>query len=187
MSDQVVMIDTIMSDMDVMYWLPYSNAAATVEGQKEVALGYIKDFIKHWDELGYGVWAICIRDAKLGSLGSFIGYCGFLPEQIELAGPELAYAMKKSMWRKGLVTEALIACLDWIFVKLEIFCVHAVTDKENVASRRVLEKIGMSYKKDVNLPSMTQSLKEMVYFHFILSSVRLIFEKMKPNFEDSTT
>ena len=28
---------------------------------------------------------------------------------------EIAYAMGKSMWGKGLVTEALIACLDWIF------------------------------------------------------------------------
>ena len=84
------MVDTIMSDMDVMDWLPYSDAVSTLEGQQEVALGYITDFIKPWDSLGFGVWAVCIRDTELGSLGGYIGYCGFIPEQIEGAGPEIA-------------------------------------------------------------------------------------------------
>jgi ribosomal-protein-alanine N-acetyltransferase len=151
MSDQDAMVDTIMSDTDVMCWLPYSDAVSTVKAQQEVALGYITDFIRPWEELGYGIWAICIKDNELGPLGDFIGYCGFLPEQIEGAGPEIAYAMGKSMWGKGLVTEALTACLDWIFIKPEIFGVHAVTDKENIASRRVMVKIGMKHEKDVDL------------------------------------
>ena len=151
MLDQDAMVDTIMSDMDVMYWLPYSDAVSTVAGKRDVSLGYITDFIKPWDEFGFGVWAVCIRDTELGSQGDFIGYCGFLPEQIEGAGPELAYAIGKSMWGKGLITEALIACLDWVFIKPEIFCVHAVTDKGNKASRCVMEKIGMRHEKDVDL------------------------------------
>jgi hypothetical protein len=32
------MVDAIMSDMDVMRWLPYSDAVSTFEGQQEVAL-----------------------------------------------------------------------------------------------------------------------------------------------------
>lgn len=151
LSDQAAMVGTIMSDMDVMEWLPFSDAVSTVEGQHEVALGYITDFIKPWDSFGFGVWAVCVRDTELGSLGGFVGYCGFIPEQIEGAGPEIAYAIKKSMWGRGLVTEALTACLDWIFMKPEICCVHAVTDTENLASRRVMEKIGMRHEKDVDL------------------------------------
>jgi ribosomal-protein-alanine N-acetyltransferase len=151
LSDQSAMVDAIMSDMDTMYWLPYSDAVSTFEGQKAVALGYINDFIKAWDAFGFGVWAACIRDTELGPLGNFIGYCGFLPEQVEGAGPEIAYAIKKSMWGKGLITEALITCLDWIFIKPEISYVYAVTDKVNTASRRVMEKIGMRHEKDVDL------------------------------------
>jgi len=151
LSDQAVMVDTIMSDMDVMDWLPFSDAVSTSQGQREVALAYIEEFIKPWDSRGFGVWAVCIRDSELGSLGGFIGYCGFIPEQIERAGPEITYAIKKSMWGKGLVTEALTACLKWIFIKPDVFCVHAVTDKENIASRRVMEKIGMRHEKDVDL------------------------------------
>jgi RimJ/RimL family protein N-acetyltransferase len=165
LSDQAAMVDTIMSDMDVMEWLPYSDAVSTLEGQQEVALGYIKEFIKPWDSLGFGVWAVCIRDSELGAMGGFIGYCGFIPEKIEGAGPEIAYAMKKSMWSNGLVTEALTACLDWIFGKPEISCVHAVTDKENIASRRVLDKIGMRHEKNVDLyDSVAKGLGLLPYY-----------------------
>ena len=55
------------------------------------------------------------------------------------------------MWGKGLTTEALSACLDWIFIKPEISRVYAVTDKEDTASRRVMEKLGMKHEKDVDL------------------------------------
>lgn len=91
---------------------------------------------------GFGIYAVCVRDVELGPAETFIGYCGFIPEQIEEAGPELAYAVGKSMWGKGLVTEALIACLDWIFTELKISRVHAVTNNENKASLRVMEKVG---------------------------------------------
>jgi len=165
--DQDAMVDTIMSDMDVMYWLPYSDEVSTPEGQREIALGYITDFIKPWDEFGFGVWAVCIRDTELGTLGNFIGYCGFIPEQIEGAGPELVYAMGKSMWGKGLATEVSIACLDWIFIRLEIFCVHAVTDKENLSSRSVMEKIGMKHEKDVDLYDSVAKGEGLLQFYSI--------------------
>jgi len=50
-----------------------------------------------------------------------------------------------------LVTEALIACLDWIFIRPKVSCVHAVTDKENIASRSVMGKIGMRHEKNIDL------------------------------------
>jgi len=38
-ADRDSMIDTIMSDRDVMYWLPGSDEVSTIEGQREVASG----------------------------------------------------------------------------------------------------------------------------------------------------
>jgi ribosomal-protein-alanine N-acetyltransferase len=151
LSDQDAMVETIMSDMDVMHWLPYSDQVATPEGQREIALGYITDFIKPWDEFGFGIWAICIGGSEPGTTGKFIGYCGFLPEQIEGAGPEIAYAMGKAYWGKGFISEALAACVAWIFKKPEITCLYAVTDNSNTASRRVMEKLGMTHEKGVDL------------------------------------
>jgi len=150
-SDQESMVDIIMSDRDVMCWLPESDKTSTKRGQRKVASAYIKYFTEPWNEHGFGIYAVCVRDVELGPAETFIGYCGFTPEQIEGAGPELAYAVGKSMWGKGLVTEAIIVCLDWIFTGLKISRVHAVTDNENKASLRVMEKVGMKHEKDVDL------------------------------------
>ena len=149
--DQDSMVDTIMSDRDVMQWLPGSDEVSTLEEQREVASVYLKDFTEPWDELGLGIFAVCIRDIELAPVGTFIGYCGFIAEQIEGAGPELAYAIGKSMWGKGLATESVLACLDWIFIKPKISRVYAVTDIENKSSRRVMENVGMRHVKDVDL------------------------------------
>ncbi len=181
LSDQDAMVDTIMSDMDVMYWLPYSDEVSTFEGQREVASGYITDFIKPWDEFGFGVWAVCIKDTELGILGSFIGYCGFIPEQIKGAGPELAYAIGKSMWGKGLVTEASTACLDWAFTKPGILCVHAVTDKKNTASRSVMEKIGMKHTKNVDLYDSVAKGEGLLPFYSIEREAYILNSNYKEN------
>ncbi len=179
-SDQDAMVDMIMSDMDVMYWLPGSDMVSTLEGQQELALEYITDFIEPWDELGFGVWAVCIKNIGLGTLGNFIGYCGFIPEQIEGAGPELAYAIGKSMWGTGLATQALIACLDWIFLKPEVCRVYAVTDKENTASRRVMKKIGMRHKKDVDLYNSVAKGGGLLPFYSIEREVYLLKTEAVP-------
>lgn len=131
--------------------MPISRVRVWGQKVRIEEIGYITGFIKPWDEFGFGVWAVCIGDIELATAGDFIGYCGFIPEQIEGAGPELAYAMEKSMWGMGLATEAVMASLDWIFIKPEISRVYAVTDKENRASRRVMEKVGMTHDKDVDL------------------------------------
>jgi len=55
-SDQDSMVDLIMSDKDVMTWLPGSDKAATLEGQREVALEYTTDFTEPWDQFGFGVF-----------------------------------------------------------------------------------------------------------------------------------
>ena len=161
------LVDTIMSDKDVMQWLPRSDETTTLEGQRKVASGYIKEFTNPWDELGYGIFAICTRDIDPGPGGTFIGYCGFIRGQIDGAGPEIAYAIGKSMWGKGLVTESLIASLSWIFTRLTITCVYAVTDLENNTSRRVMEKVGMRHEKDVDLYNSVAKGRGLLPFYSV--------------------
>jgi len=51
-SDQDAMVDIITSNMNVMCWLPGSDKVSTLEGQREIALDYLTDFIESWNELG---------------------------------------------------------------------------------------------------------------------------------------
>ncbi len=65
--------------------------------------------------------------------------------------PELVYLLAKPYWGMGLATEAAKACLKYGFEELQLEQIIAVTRHENVASRRVLERIGMKHEKDVRL------------------------------------
>ncbi|HCY86834.1 MAG TPA: hypothetical protein DHV36_17020 [Desulfobacteraceae bacterium] len=151
MADLDNMVANIMSDPDVMHWLPHSDATKTPEGQRAVARGFLEDFISPWEMEGYGIWAICLKGRGSKASGTFIGYCGFLPGQLEGEGPELAYAVGQAYWGKGLVTEAARACLAWLFARSDIDRVYAVTDRDNYGSQRVMEKIGMRHTKGVDL------------------------------------
>ena len=78
--------------------------------------------------------------------GRFLGWCGIwrLKETGEL---EIGYATAKEFWKKGYATEAAIKFLDYAFEKIQPEKIVAVAQPENTASRRVMEKLGMSFIK----------------------------------------
>ena len=95
--------------------------------------------LTHWQEHGLGWWAVeRINEAGL------VGWCGlqFLPETGEV---EVAYLLGRAHWRRGLATEAALASLHFGFVGLGLCTIIALVHPENVASRRVIEKVGMSF------------------------------------------
>ena len=90
-----------------------------------------------------------------------IGFCGF----VRLEGmeePELAYELTQAAWGDGLATEASLACLRYAFEDAGLERVIAGADAENVASLRVMEKLGMRYVGTPN-PGAPQESYYAVY------------------------
>jgi [ribosomal protein S5]-alanine N-acetyltransferase len=56
---------------------------------------------------------------------------------------DLGYVLVKLKWGKGYMPEAMQALIDWALGQNEIYRVWAICDVENVASARVMEKVGM--------------------------------------------
>ncbi len=56
----------------------------------------------------------------------------------------LGYVLARPYWNQGLMTEALKPLVDWALTQPSIYRVWAVCDRENQASARVLEKVGMT-------------------------------------------
>jgi len=61
---------------------------------------------------------------------------------------EVGYRLAKRFWGMGLAPEAAQASLCYGFEELGLDRIVAVVHPENVASQRVLEKIGLKYVKD---------------------------------------
>lgn len=77
--------------------------------------------------------------------GQFIGWCGLDHTDRAKANPVLFYLLLRQYWGRGLATEAARAVLRHGFCELRIPEIVAGASAENLASKRVLEKIGMRY------------------------------------------
>jgi [ribosomal protein S5]-alanine N-acetyltransferase len=96
--------------------------------------------------------AVCRRLAEEGSGarlavdrvadGAFIGWCGLIEWNPVYRSASLGYCYDDGAWGHGYATEAARAVLHWAFETLDLNRVQAETDTRNVASARVLEKLG---------------------------------------------
>ena len=92
-----------------------------------------------WPERGR-LWVVEWRDRP-----GFLGWCGLFP--LEDSGLiEIGYRYVRAAWGRGVATEAGRTVLDHGFGVLGIDPIVAVAARENTASRRVLEKLGLSYR-----------------------------------------
>jgi [ribosomal protein S5]-alanine N-acetyltransferase len=74
--------------------------------------------------------------------GAFIGWCSLSRWNPDYRSASLGYCYGDAAWGHGYATEAARALLRWAFGTLDLNRVQAETDTRNLASARVLEKLG---------------------------------------------
>ena len=83
----------------------------------------------------YAIWMIELKD------GTHIGELCF--KGIDESGSaEIGYGISDDYQGRGYASEAVTAAVAWALKQEKINCVTAEVDKDNVASIRVLEKLG---------------------------------------------
>ncbi len=98
--------------------------------------------------------AVCEEMAKEGSGArlvieradddAFIGWCCLVKWNREYRSATMGYCLDSPAWGQGFATEAASALLTWAFDTLPLNRVQAETDTRNLASARVLEKLGFA-------------------------------------------
>lgn len=76
---------------------------------------------------------------------AFIGWLCLWPESETLA--ELGYRLRRQEWGQGFASEGAQALVDWGFRSAGYDTIAATTMTVNLASRRVMEKLGMTYTR----------------------------------------
>ena len=108
---------------------------------RDETLANLTKIIEVFKRRGYGRWALEKKDG-----GELIGYCG-LGYGIEEVGVEVVYLLAREEWGKGIATEAGAASLRYGFETLGCNSIAAVTRPNNWRSRRVMERLGMSFER----------------------------------------
>jgi RimJ/RimL family protein N-acetyltransferase len=123
----------ILGGAGVLRYFPKSDPPSR-DRVREVILGQRS----HWKERGYGLWAVEAR-----STGELMGRSGlqYLPATDEV---EVDFILGSAHWGQGFATEAGRAGLRYGFAEIGLESVVGIVHPENAASRRVLEKLGMT-------------------------------------------
>jgi RimJ/RimL family protein N-acetyltransferase len=74
--------------------------------------------------------------------GAFIGWCSLSQWNPDYRSARMGYCLDDAAWGHGYATEAAGVVLQWAFDTLDLNRVQAETDTRNLASARVLEKLG---------------------------------------------
>ena len=96
-----------------------------------------------FDTVGYGRWSCVFKENK-----RVIGFCG-LKYLEDLNVVDVGYRFLPGYWGQGLATEACLASVTFGFEVLRLNRIVGFVLPENVASIRVLEKVGMSSEGEV--------------------------------------
>lgn len=92
--------------------------------------------------LNFGRWAIHKKDDH-----QFIGWCGI--KYIPKSGIyDLGYRLMKTAWGRGYATEAARHAILYSINQLQISVITAMAYIENIASQKVIEKLGMNFIKN---------------------------------------
>jgi RimJ/RimL family protein N-acetyltransferase len=99
--------------------------------------------LAHFERHGFGLYAAELRDT-----GAFIGFIGLAVPSFQAHFTpcvEIGWRLAAAYWDRGLATEGARATLRYAFETLEIPEVVSLTVPANLASRRVMEKLGMTH------------------------------------------
>jgi len=102
-----------------------------------------KSFLAGYDQYSrYGVGRLAVIEK---STGQFIGWCGlkYSPGTDEF---DIGFRFYKSYWNRGFATETARICIQHGLHNLQLQEIIGRARKDNTASIRVLEKLGMKFK-----------------------------------------
>jgi ribosomal-protein-alanine N-acetyltransferase len=102
-------------------------------------------FVGHWREHGFGWWYLRERES-----GEYVGEVGLQRTEVDYADVvEVGWTLFPSYWNRGLATEAAREAIALGFGPLALDEIFSFTMPSNLASRRVMEKLGMGYLRDI--------------------------------------
>jgi [ribosomal protein S5]-alanine N-acetyltransferase len=122
-----------VSDPDVTHYLPWEPA---------LSVDSVRPFLieqtgrrRRGESVGFSIfWK---------ATGTMIGSTDLMDLKVIKGQAELGYLLSKSYWGLGLMTEAARLTINFGFECLKLKTIIAWADEENIASRRVMEKLGM--------------------------------------------
>lgn len=120
----------------------------------EDAQNYIeKRFLPQIEKLGFGNYIIIRKEdeRKVGSVGIF--------ERDGLDVHDIGFSFLPEFEAKGYGFEAASALIHVSFTEFGLQKISAITSNANISSQKLIEKLGLKYLKNIQLPNDDEELR----------------------------
>ncbi|MCB0431322.1 MAG: GNAT family N-acetyltransferase [Flavobacteriales bacterium] len=121
---------------------------------REQAIATIEFICKQYTDNGIGRWAVEDKAS-----GDFLGWAGLKLQQEPINNHtnyyDLGYRLLRKHWGKGVAFECAVASLKYGFDVLGVDAIYAAAHVENIASNKVLTKVGLTFIETFVYDGMT--------------------------------
>jgi RimJ/RimL family protein N-acetyltransferase len=143
-SQRLIIREFEISDAEEFYKLNSDEEVIRYTGDSafesvESARVFLSNY-NEYEKNGYGRWAVIDKESKV-----YLGWCGL--KYHKEGHTDIGFRFHKQYWGKGYATESAKAVIDYGFNTLGLSEIIGRASKENIASIRVLEKLGMEFWK----------------------------------------
>lgn len=146
-TDRLILREILVSDAEAFFAMDnnpnvhrylWNKPTQKIEDTLEIITFVRKQYLDN----GIGRFAIISKETK-----EFMGWAGikFNTEMVNNKTNfyDIGYRLDEKFWGRGYASEASFAWVQYAFETLKIKTIEAATHIENVASNRILQKIGM--------------------------------------------
>lgn len=145
-TERTIMRRLTKEDAENFYALNLDKEVLKFTGDKpfenlETAMNFLINY-DQYEKYGVGRLAVIDKNTSI-----FLGWCG-LKYNAEKNEYDIGFRFYKEYWNKGFATETARKCLDFGFNELKIEKIVGRAMNMNLASIKVLEKIGMKFKEN---------------------------------------
>ena len=160
-TDRLLLRRWTLEDLDALlqvfskpevWWFPFQRGLTAEETE-----GFLHRKLSEWDSRGWSQWAAVTKENP--ALIGFVGLAppDFLPEVMPTV--EVGWRIDPDYWGRGLATEGGRAALDFGFNVLGLKEIVSICEPANVASWRVMERLGMVHDHDTKHPALGVPLR----------------------------
>ena len=136
--EDILKVHQLWTNEQIRYYL-FDNRTISLDEART----FVTESLSNFQQYRYGLWLVFVRE-----INHLVGFAGFLSS--EAAIPSLIYGIEPGFWGNGYATEAAQTVLCYALEKLRFPKVIADVDEPNLASVRVLQKLGMKQtRRDV--------------------------------------
>lgn len=166
-TDRLVLRRFVREDANAVYknWANDGEVAKFLTWQPhesvEVSRQVVDEWVKEYEDPSFYHWAIVLKENGNEPIGGITVV--HADEKVLMA--HIGYCIGRNWWRKGIMTEALNAVIDYLFDNTGFCRIESMHDPNNPASGRVMQKCGMKYEGSLRSSALSnQGICDACYY-----------------------